>query len=115
MTNPPSNPDDPHWLDEFEDLANRELRDGSACEQVHPIVEGWFQRLMAQEPPVSRPSVEQATACLTTEVINSFPDDVYDALLEQFDEDEVVAWVEQILRIGRAFEAALREGKLDDL
>jgi hypothetical protein len=115
MTTPPASNDDPHWLDEFEDLANRELPDGSACEQVHPIVEEWFHQLMAQEPPTSRPSVEQATACLTTEVINTFPDDVYEALLEQFDEDEVAAWVEQILRIGRAFEASLRDGKLDDL
>jgi hypothetical protein len=115
MNNPSPSPDDPHWLDEFQDLANRQLNDGSSCEQVHPVVERWFTDLMAQEPPQSRPSVEQATACLTTEIINSFPDDVYEALLENFDDDEVAEWVEQIVRVGRAFEAALREGKLDDL
>ena len=115
MTTPPPSNDDPHWLDEFEELANRELPEGSSCEQIHPIVEQWFQQVMSEEPPASRPSVEQATACLTTEVVNSFPDDIYEALLENFDEEEVVVCVEQILRIGRAFEAALREGKLDDL
>ena len=28
----------PDWLDDFEDLANEELTDSSACDQVHPIV-----------------------------------------------------------------------------
>ncbi len=34
-------PEEPEWLDEFRDLANRELEAGSSCEQVHPIVERW--------------------------------------------------------------------------
>ena len=47
-------PEDPNWLDEFEDLANQQLDYGSSCEQVHPIVERWFQKLMENDPPESR-------------------------------------------------------------
>jgi hypothetical protein len=110
-------PDDrgSHWWDEFEDLADETLEAGASCEQVHPVVERWFERLMSTEPPVSRPSVEQAVACLTTEILNSAPDDIFQQLLEVVSEDEVAGFVEQMLHIGRAFERALQNGELDDL
>lgn len=110
-----SNPEDPRWLDEFEELANDQLEEGSSCEQVHPIVERWFEQLMQSEPPISRDSVNQAMACLSTEVLYNSPDDLVDALLENMDEDDLVMWIEHILLIGRAFEIALRKGELDDL
>jgi hypothetical protein len=115
MTTPPDSPDDPNWLDEFEDLANQELQDGSACEQVHPIVEKWFQKLMAGAPPESRPSVAQAMACLSTEILNQMPDELVDPILEHVPEDDFALWIEHILLVGRAFEIALRTGELDDL
>lgn len=115
MNTPPDSPDDPNWLDEFEDLANQQLDDGSACEQVHPIVEKWFQKLMAGEPPASRPSVAQAMACLSTEILNQMPDDLIDPILDHVPEDNFALWIEHILLVGRAFEIALRKGELDDL
>lgn len=107
--------EDPKWLDEFEDLANRELDEGSSCEQIHPIVERWFQRLIEGEPPQSRDSVMQAMACLSTEVLYSTPDDLIESLTERMSEDDLATWIEHILLIGRAFESALRNGELDDL
>lgn len=113
MTNHSS--EDPGWLDEFEDLANRELDEGSSCDQVHPIVEKWFQRLMEGEPPESRDSVMQAMACLSTEILYNSPDDLVEALTENMSEDDLATWIEHILLIGRAFENALHNGDLDDL
>jgi len=115
MSDQSSSHNDPQWLDEFEHLANQQLEDGSSCDQVHPIVERWFDKLMQSDPPASRPSIAQALACLTTEVLNSTPEELIDSLLQQIDEDELSAWVENILLIGRAFEMALRKGDLDDL
>jgi hypothetical protein len=115
MDNQSSNPEDPRWLDEFEELANRELEEGSSCEQVHPIIERWFEQLLAGDPPPSRPSVAQATACLATEVLYNLPDDMFETLVEKIGEDEAALWVEHILLVGRAFEIALRGGDLDDL
>ena len=108
-------PNEPDWLDEFQELANRELADGSSCEQVHPIVERWYRGLMQSEPPPSRDSVLQAMACLTTEILHDAPEDVLEEVLKQVDEDTLASWVEYVLMIGRAFEAALRSGDLDDL
>ncbi len=108
-------PDDPRWLDEFEELANRKLKDGSSCEQVHPIIEHWFHQLLEGEPPASRDSVVQAMACLSTEVLYNTPDDILNPLLEHIGEDQMVTWIEHILLVGRAFEIALRTGDLDDL
>jgi len=109
-------PDDmPAWLDAFERMANDQLGQGSSCAQVHPIVERWFRALMDGDPPDDRESVAQATACLATEVFNSLPDELIQPLLAQADADDVVQWIEQILLVGRAFEAALRSGALDDL
>jgi hypothetical protein len=115
MSDQSSSPSDPRWLDEFEDLANQELEDGSSCEQVHPVVEKWFTKLMDGEPPESRPSVMQAMACLSTEVLNNLPDEMVDGLLDYMEEDDLALWVEHILLIGRAFEISLRSGDLDDL
>jgi hypothetical protein len=115
MSDQSSSHDDPRWLDEFEDLANQELDDGSSCDQVHPVIERWFDDLMQSEPPPSRPSVAQAMACLSTEILNRSPEDLMDSLLQYVDEDELAAWVEHVLLVGRAFEISLRKGDLDDL
>ena len=106
---------DPKWLDEFEDLANRELDEGPSCEQIHPIIERWFQQLMEHDPPQSRDSVDQAMACLSTEVLYSIPDDLLKALAQHLSEEDIATWIEHTLLIGRAFEIALRSGELDDL
>ncbi len=108
-------PKSPEWLEEFEELANRKLGHGSSCEQIHPIVARWFAKLMEGEPPVSRDSVMQALACLSTEVLYSSPDEVLEPMMENVDEDSLVTWIEHILLVGRAFEIALRNGELDDL
>lgn len=108
---------EPDWLHEFEELANRELEHGSSCEQVHPIVLEWYEKLLDGDPPSlhDRDSVVQATACLTTEIINTIPDEMYDKLTTAFDEDEMAGWIEYVLMIGRAFERSLHDGELDDL
>lgn len=108
-------PEDPRWLDEFQDLANRELGDGPSCDQVHPVIERWFTKLMEGEPPDSRPSIIQAMACLSTEVLYNTPAELLDVMMEHVDEDELSLWIEHILLIGRAFEIALKNGDLDDL
>lgn len=109
------NPPEPDWLDEFRDLANRELGQGSSCDQVHPIVERWYHNLMSSEPLPSRDSVLQATACLSTEVLHDAPEELLREILKHVSEDALASWVEYVLTIGRAFEAALRSGDLDDL
>ena len=111
----PSSPQDPKWLDEFEDLANRELADGSSCEQVHPVVEKWYRQLMQREPPASRDAVMQAMACLSTEILYDAPPDLLEEVLKHVDEDALASWIEYVLMIGRAFEVALHTGDLDDL
>jgi hypothetical protein len=108
-------PNDPRWLDEFEDLANNQLDEGSSCEQVHPIVERWFQKLVQGDPPASRDSIMQAMACLATEILNSSPEYLIEPAVDEVGEDELAVWIEQILLIGRAFEIALRDGEFDDL
>ncbi len=106
----------PDWLDEFEDLANQELDEGSACVQVHPIVEAWYTALMNDEPPASRDSVLQAIACLSTEVITDIPDGLLAAIeLTDDSQEELILWVQEILMVGRAFQIALDKGQLDDL
>jgi hypothetical protein len=110
---PPS--DDPEWLDEFQELADQTLGDGSSCEQVHPIVERWYEKLMQREPPESRDAVLQAMACLSTEILYNTPDDVLEAVLEHVSEDALAGWIEFVLMVGRAFESSLRNGELDDL
>lgn len=106
----------PDWLDEFEDMANEHLTEGSACKQIHPIVEQWYDELMDGEPPVSRDSVLQAIACLSTEIIFDMPDELLDAFtIGDGDDNELALWVQEILMIGRAFQIALNQGELDDL
>jgi hypothetical protein len=115
MSEQPNSPNDPNWLDEFEEMANQRLEHGSSCEQVHPIVERWYTELMQGEPPESRDSVQQAMACLTSEILSDTPDEMIEGMLEVVGEDELAGWIEYILLVGRAFEMSLRDGKLDDL
>jgi hypothetical protein len=111
-----ANSQDPEWLEEFQQLADETLGHGSSCEQVHPIVEQWLDELLAGEPPSSRDSVLQAMSCLTTEMIYKLtPEDILMVLQEYFEEDEVATWLEGILWVGRAFQIALENGRLDDL
>ncbi|MFC1959103.1 hypothetical protein ACFLYO_00180 [Chloroflexota bacterium] len=106
----------PEWLDEFEDLANEQLDDGSACAQVHPIVEQWLDGLLEGDPPDSRDAVWQAMSCLTTEILYKLtPDNVLDVVQQNLDEDEFSAWLESVVLVGRAFQLSLSNGELDDL
>ncbi|PJF44819.1 MAG: hypothetical protein CUN55_01920 [Phototrophicales bacterium] len=106
----------PDWLEEFEDLANRELAEGSACEQIHPMIEAWYTELMNDEPPPSRDSVLQAIACLSTEVLTDMPEVLLSTLeLNDESQEALILWVQEILMIGRAFQIALDKGRLDDL
>ncbi|MCA9902325.1 MAG: hypothetical protein KC547_00595 [Anaerolineae bacterium] len=121
MDDNPTSPgafDDPEWLEEFQELANRalsELDDSASCEQVHPIIASWYEKLMQGEPPDSRDSILQAMACLSSEIMNQVPDDAFEDLMEFVSEDELAGWIEYILMVGRAFEIALRNGQFDDL
>jgi hypothetical protein len=108
-------PDEPEWLDEFRDLADRELGAGSSCEQVHPVVARWYHDLLESEPPPSRDSVLQAMACLSSEILAEAPPTFINEETGQIDEDQLAGWVEYILMVGRAFEIGLRNGALDDL
>lgn len=105
------------WLDPFEDLADEQLGDGSSCNQVHPIVEKWFQNWLDNEDAESpmRSSVSQAVSCLTTEVLINSPEPILNALLEHCDEDEVYDWIQDLLMIGKTFQQSLDNGQLDDL
>lgn len=115
MNDNPTPPDDPKWLDEFQELANDQLGEGAACEQVHPIIEKWYSDLLEGEPPESRDSVLQAMACLSTEILYDAPDELVEAITKQVSEDELATFIEYVLMVGRAFEIALRSGDLDDL
>jgi hypothetical protein len=103
------------WLDEFEQLANEQLDQGSACEQVHPIVENWLNDWLDSDFPEPRSSVSQALACLASEMLDNAPESILDTLLEHCDEDEVFAWVQGVLLTGQAFQKGLDDGLLDDL
>jgi hypothetical protein len=105
----------PDWLDEFEDLANTQLNDGSACDQVHPIIAAWYNEVMGGNPPPSRDSIWQAMYCLTTEVLNDIPESVVVALAESDVHEDLADWVTELLLVGRAFQIALENGRLDDL
>ena len=106
---------DLNWLNDFEEMADEKLGDGSACEQIHPIVEHWLDEWLESEVPAPRSAVAQALACLATEVLNIMPESIVEALLAQCDEDEIYEWVQSILITGGAFQAALNSGRLDDL
>lgn len=107
--------DEPEWLEEFRALADRELGTGSSCEQVHPIIQRWYQLLLESEPPPARDSVLQAMACLSSEVLADAPPGLFAKPPAEGEEDQLAGWVEYILMVGRAFEIALRAGELDDL
>jgi hypothetical protein len=106
---------DPNWLDEFEQMADDKLGEGSACEQVHPIVERWLNEWLDSDITAPRSSVMQALACLATEIINNAPESIMEALENHCEEDEVYDWIQAILITGQAFQTALNEGRLDDL
>ena len=106
---------DLNWLNEFEQMADDKLGDGSACEQVHPIVERWLQEWLESDVPAPRSSVSQALACLATEIINNTPEHILDVLMEHCEEDDIFQWVQSILITGQAFGSALNSGRLDDL
>ncbi len=108
-------PQDPDWLDEFEDLANEELVDGSACDQIHPIVAAWYDEVMTGDPPPSRDAVWQAMQCLTTEVLDDIPQELAAILAEHELNDVLEEWITELLLVGRAFQMALDNGRLDDL
>lgn len=108
-------PQDPDWLDEFEDLANEELVDGSACDQIHPIIATWYEEVMTGDPPASRDAVWQAMQCLTTEALEDIPQELAAALAEHDLNDVLEEWVTELLLVGRAFQMALDNGRLDDL
>lgn len=109
----------PEWLEDIESFANDQLgdiKDGAACKQIHPIIERWYEQLMEGEPPESRDSVLQATACLSTEIFLDMPDHLFEALMEADDDQmEIMYWIQEILTIGRAFQISLDKGELDDL
>ena len=106
----------PEWLEEFEEMANERLDNGSACHQVHPIVENWYRKLLHQSPPPSRDSVLQAVSCLSTELVTDMPDSIFDALFNNETEyDDVTFWIQEMITVGRAFQIALDNGELDDL
>jgi hypothetical protein len=115
MSDKPKPQKDLKWLEEFEDLANEQLEEGSSCEQVHPIIERWYTKLLEGDPPKSRDSVLQAMACLSNEILFELPDDLMNTLTEHVDEDDLLGFIEYVLLIGRAFEIGLHKGDLDDL
>jgi hypothetical protein len=121
MSETPNSPEpanEPEWLNDIEDYADSQLAnldDGAACEQVHPFVERWYKKLMDEEPPASRDAVLQAMACLSSELMNSIPEDIFASLMEVLDEDEIAGWIEYVLMVGRAFEVSLKKGEFDDL
>jgi len=111
----PHDANQPDWLEEIERFANEQLDDGSACEQVHPIVAAWYRELMAGDPPEARDSVWQALQCLTTEVLNDIPLSLVEVLAPKELDEDLADWVTEILLVGRAFQLALDRGRLDDL
>ncbi len=105
------------WLEEFERLAEEVLsqQETSAYDQIYPIVKTWYEETLNTDFPASREAVIEAVACLTSEVFADMPDSIFDALVDSADEEEVAIWLFEVLMLGRAFEQALRNGRLDDL
>lgn len=103
------------WLDEFSKNAENALSEGSGCAQIHPVVEAWFERLMEGGLPEQRPSVEQALACLSTEILSITPLSIRQTLFKHCDDDELASWLQNLLAIGQAFQIGLDRGQLDDL
>lgn len=111
----PHDANQPDWLEEFENLANDQLDEGSACDQIHPIIAAWYKELMGGDPPEARDSVWQALQCLTTEVLNDIPLSLVEVLSSKELDEDLADWVTEILLVGRAFQMALNSGRLDDL
>lgn len=114
-----SQPEDPRWLDDIQEFANQvlgDMDDGSACEQVHPVIARWYEDTLEKEPPDARSSVWQAISCLATEIImDAELDESLQPLFQSIDEDTLGMWVVDILSLGRALEISLQNGELDDL
>ncbi len=109
-------PREPSWLHDLEEYADANLETGSSCDQVHPIVQQWHDHFLECEPPSDdRDSVCQAMSCLSTEVVHTIPDTMLQAICELFNQDDLTAWVQYVLTVGRAFERGLNNGELDDL
>jgi hypothetical protein len=106
---------DLYWLEDFERMADEELGGGSACDQIHPIVERWLHEWLDSDIPTPRSSVSQAVACLATEIVGNSPEHILNVLMEQCEEDDVLQWIQGILITGQAFQKALDSGRLDDL
>jgi len=121
QSQPPNNPnsENPNWMDEIQDLADEVLgspENGSACDQVHPVIARWYDETLEKEPPEARSSIWQAIACLATEIMmDAEQDDTLKPLFESIDEDALGMWIEDILMLGRAMEISLNNGELDDL
>jgi hypothetical protein len=103
------------WWDDFAEMADEKLGDGSACQQIHPVVEKWFHEWLNSDIPAPRSAIAQATACLATEVLNDAPESIINVLTEHCDEETVYQWVQNILATGQAFQMSLDNGRLDDL
>jgi hypothetical protein len=115
-------PQNPQWMDDIQELADQILgspENGSACEQVHPIIAKWYDDTldkMDEAPLEERPAVWQAVSCLATEImLDAETDDSLSAVFETVDEDMLGMWIEHILMIGREMESSLRDGDLDDI
>lgn len=107
---------EPNWLHDLEEYANQNLEEGSSCEQIHPIMQQWHDHFLECDPPADdRDSVCQAMSCLTTEIMHTIPDGMLHVLTDLFEEDDLAAWVQYVLTVGRAFERGLHNGELDDL
>jgi len=87
----------------------------SSCRQVHPIIAAWLSDWLSRTPPQARPSIQQAIACLSAEVLVVTPPGLRKLFLEQCDADEVSEWIQDLLVIGQAFQRALDRGQFDDL
>ncbi|MGV2438004.1 MAG UNVERIFIED_CONTAM: hypothetical protein LVT10_26565 [Anaerolineae bacterium] len=112
-------PDDPDWMETLDDYANDQLSDlemDTSCDQIHPIIANWYRETLEQAPPPASSAVWQAVACLTTEIIQGMQED--EELAGVMNEESIAPlalWIEDIITLGRAFEIALRTGRLDDL
>lgn len=126
--NQPSSPEDannseePKWMEDIQDLANEVLgapENGSACDQVHPVIAEWYDHAldkMETEAVEDRPAVWQAVSCLATELmLEAEVDETLAPMFDAVDEDMLGMWIEHILMVGRAMEASLQNGELDDL
>jgi len=106
------------WLEEFERLADEVLsgrKTAPQLEVIQPKIKAWYEATLDQDHPDERPTLNQALACLTTEIMTDMPTSLFEALVDKVDDEDVADWILDILMLGRAFEKALQSGKLDEL